>query len=408
MMEKMPRRVLLMLSQLPQDPAGGAVRSLRTICEMLSAAPGDAFHIMAIGTTATDHLAGLDARAVLREQGLTIYEEPPPRAGDLPILRFNQRGIEYTLLETGRLRSGEWNAGHAGQFDVILGSILARFRPEVVLTMGANMHERQRQKRCREHGAAVVLGVRQHGYYDLRAFEHVDDALMPSDFLVSCYEKRIGYRGTAIPSPIEPQDVVPPKHDPKFFTFVNPSLEKGVMLFARLVDEVSSRRPDIPFLVIESRGLAGTVIAAARAGGIDLRPYRNIMVSPGVPQPRSFYAVTRALLAPSVWEEPSGRVAAEALLCGIPPIVSNRGGLPETCKDAGFVLPIPEGLRPETRIPVGPEAAAPWVEVVLHLADDQAYYAEVCSRARAAGARFTPAALLPRYVEYFNQVRRRS
>jgi glycosyltransferase involved in cell wall biosynthesis len=398
--------VLLLLSQLPQDPAGGAVRSLRTICELLAAAPGGAFRVAALGTTATDHLAGIDARRVLRDQGVEFTEQPGARAQDRAVLRFVQRGIDYTILDSGHLRSGDWNVPFGRQFDVMLDGILIRLKPDVVLTMGANHFERERQRRCRAAGAAVVLGVRQHGYYDLRAFEHVDDALMPSEFLVSCYEKRIGYQGTAIPPPIEPEDVVPATRKPIFFTFVNPSLEKGVMLFARLAEEVSIRRPDIPFMVVESRGLGGTLIGAGMAGGFDLRRHKNILVSPGVPQPKSFYAATRVLLAPSVWEEPSGRVASEALVCGIPPMVSDRGGLAETCQDAGFVLPLPKDLRVETKTPVSAEAARPWVEMVIRLADDGAFYEEACAKALRVGATYRAEALADRYIDYFHLSKR--
>ncbi len=399
----MARSVLLLLSQLPQDPTGGAVRSLRTICEML-AAPGSGFRVAAVGTTATDHLAGLDARAVLRDQGVAVHEERPTRSDDRAVLRFVQRGIGYALLDTGSMRSGEWHAPHGRQFDLLLAAELEQFKPDVVLTMGANPFERERQRRCRANGAAVVLGVRQHGYYDIRAFEHVDDALMPSEFLVSCYEKKIGYRGTAIPPPIEPADVVPAERKPVFFTFVNPSVEKGVMLFARLAEEVSAARPDIPFMVVESRGLGGTLVAAGLAGGFDLRRHRNILVSPGVAQPKMFYAATRVLLAPSVWEEPSGRVATEALVCGIPPMVSDRGGLAEACRGAGFVLPLPEGLKVESMKPVTAEEARPWVELVVRLADDGEFYEEACARALAAGEVYRAGALAERYVEYFERV----
>ena len=46
-------------------------------------------------------------------------------------------------------------------------------------------------------------------------------------------------------------------HEKVFITYINPSLEKGVFFAARLFDELSLRRPDVPILVVESRGTAG-------------------------------------------------------------------------------------------------------------------------------------------------------
>lgn len=404
------RSVLLLLSQFPHDNAGGAVRSLRTICEMLAAS---GMRVACLGTTASDHAAGIDARQALSALGCRVYEDRSAASvgetsASAPTLVFTHRLIEYALLDTGAMRSTQWDQVHGPRFDRLLDALLKRLRPDVVLTMGALRPERERQRRCRERGAAVVLGVRQHGYYDLRAFEHVNDALMPSEFLRACYRAKIGYVGTAIPSPIEPDDVVALEKKPTFVTLVNPSREKGVMLFARLAHELSLRRPDIPILVIESRGTSGTLLAAAARGGLDLKQHANIMVSPGVPLPKSFYAATRIMLAPSVWDEPSGRVAQEAMLNGIPPIVSDRGGLPETVSDGGFVIPMPASLTVETDHPVGPEVAMPWVALIERLTDDRAFYAEASDRALAQGQRYLPAALADRYVEYVQNLSRRA
>ena len=140
------------------------------------------------------------------------------------------------------------------------------------------------------------------------------------------------------------------------------------------------------------------VLQAGLPGGFDLRRHEGMMIAGAVPKPRDIFTNTRALLVPSVWEEPSGRVVAEALVNGVPPLVSDRGGLAESCNGAGFVLPLPADLTTQTRRPVPARAVEPWIEPIAKLAFDDAVLsrcsqqdpasrAHVCSRGTGAQIR---------------------
>ena len=170
-----------------------------------------------------------------------------------------------------------------------------------------------------------------------------------SQFLTGVYRDKIGLASTPLEPPIDWSTVVAPEESRAFVTFVNPAPHKGLLLFARLADMLGSRRPDIPVLVVQSSQSGGALNAIP---GIDFSKYPQIMAAPPVPTPADYFALTRILLVPSIWEEPFGRVAAEAMINGIPPLVGNRGALPEVCGgDAsegggGRVLPIPAWMTP--------------------------------------------------------------
>ena len=211
---------------------------------------------------------------------------------------------------------------------------------------------------------------------------------------------------TALPLPLEMEDVLAPEREPIFVTMINPSPEKGLMVVARIAEEVCVRRPRVAMLVIESRGSAGKLAGAALAGGFDLRRHENMLTSPAVAQPAAIYAGTRLLLVPSVWEEPAGRVVAEALVNGIPPLVSDRGGLAEVANGGGFVLPIPAEVTPQTQFPVDARMVEPWVETILRLTDDDEFYRQSSARALAAGNLYRRDLLAARYVEFFRNLPR--
>lgn len=401
------KRVLLVLSQMPQDPASGAARSMRTICEMLASFP-ERFVVRGVGTTATERLTGsgeCDAENVLAASGITPAVEPA--AGSRPrVLRFERCGVGHALMDTGARLVHQWAAETDRAFTELVVSEARTFRPDIVFTYGGQPGEVERRRRLREGGAAVVFGLRNHSYLTPSAFVHTDALLTPSRFLSGVYERRLGVRSTALPVPINEDEVVSAAREPVFHTFVNPSLVKGVMLFARVAEMLGSRRADIPLMVVESRGDAGALVRAGLAGGFDLRRHRSILVSPGVNEPKHIYAASRTVLVPSVWEEPSGRVAGEALINGIPAVVSDRGGLPETVGGGGFVVPLPWSLTVQAMQPVGEREAGPWVELIERLNDDAGFYLSACERARREGEGLRFSALAPRYAEFFEGVRR--
>jgi len=136
-------------------------------------------------------------------------------------------------------------------------------------------------------------------------------------------------------------------------------------------------------------------------GGFDLRRHEGIMIAGAVPKPRDIFTNTRALLVPSAWEEPSGRVVAEALVNGVPPLVSDRGGLAESCNGAGFVLPLPSDLTGDTSRPVSAEAVEPWIDVISQIAFDEAFYQDAVEKTKLAARMYAREELAPKYVDFF-------
>ncbi len=282
---------------------------------------------------------------------------------------------------------------------------LARFQPDLVLTFGGLASDPGRHRRAKRTGARVVFCLFNLHYLQAPTlFRDVSAVLTPSEFLAERYRDAIGLDSVPLPTPVDFTDVVAPERDPVFVTMVNPSVEKGLYFFVRLAEELAVRHPDIAVLAVESRATAGMVVNAGLAGGFDLRRHESVMIAGAVPNPRDIFATARVLIAPSVGEEASGRVVAEALVNGVPPLVSDRGGMAESCNGAGFVLPLPDSLTLQSRVPVGPEAVEAWIEPIARLCFDEAYYAEQSARATAASETYRREVLAKRYVGFFNGV----
>jgi glycosyltransferase involved in cell wall biosynthesis len=363
------------------------------------------FEVHAVATTSTELSRQTSVSAFLKTMDIAPSIQRGAKGRPRPELTFEHRQIRYLLLDVGPCGINSWQKLHGRQFDLMFDRELHNFRPDIMLCYGGHPGDVARYHRARRQGVRIVFALHNEGYLTgSDFFQPIDAILTPSVYLSGVYRAALGIESTPLPVPIELEDVVAPERDPIFTTMINPSPEKGLMLVARLAEEMSRQRPDLAMLFIESRGSAGRLVQAGLAAGFDLRRRENLMFSPPLSQPKEIYAATRVLLAPSLWNEPAGRVAAEALLNGIPPLVSNRGGLPEICNGAGFALPIPPEITPSCAKPVEPDVVQPWIDLIGRLEDDREFYQHHSSLARQAGQIYHPDRLVPRYVDFFRSV----
>ena len=224
-----------------------------------------------------------------------------------------------------------------------------------------------------------------------------DAVIVPSQFAREHFRHSLGLDFQVLPYLWDWSKVRCERVDRRYVTFVNPQPHKGVFWFVRLAVELGRRRPDIPFLVVEGRAGAEWL----ERTGLDLSGLTNLNRLANTPDPRDFYRVSRAILMPSLWQESLGRVAAEAMLNGIPVLASNRGALPETLGASGFQFEIPARYTVESRAVPTAEEVAPWLETLERLWDDQRWYAEQSQKCLAAAEKYRPELQLPAYETFF-------
>jgi hypothetical protein len=367
---------------------------MRTICEILAA---DGFRVRAPTLTATARAQGENTAEYLAAQG--IHPQPTRGAGR-PELAFEHRGISYRLLDTAGTSWSGWQKLYGKQFDRIFDEELERFDPDIVFTFGGEPGDVRRRQRARRRGVKVVFGLRNVGYLESGALAETDGILSASRFVTDRYREAAAVESTALPSPLELEDVVAEERQPIFVTMINPTLDKGLMVFARIAEEVSVRPAD-------GRGGAGHRRDTRRRGAG--RRVRSAAA-------REYSGVASDWTAEGDLRRDAG--AAGAVIGTRRGAAGDRGGAGERnpadrerprgagrgANGGGFVVAIPPEVTSATRVPVSAEIAAPWVELILRLTEDDAAYAEASRRASQAGALYRPETLGRRYVDYFNGV----
>ena len=410
-------RFLLVNNHCISDPTAGVTQSLRTIMEWLADA-GHACHILttarfesSVTFTIEDHLGaqGVDVSRLASPHGPSKRSGKKRRVADRPVVHYTVRDVPVTLLLTRHNDESRPDRAEARQYLALLDKLLDDFAPDQLIACNGHPMILEAMARARKRGITTAFAVRGFGYYETRYFEDVDHAFTCSQFLTDLYRDKVGLVSTPIEPPIEWSSVLAPLESRAFVTFVNPSPHKGLLLFARLADMLGSRRPDIPILVVQSGHSGGSLNAIP---GIDFSRYPQIMAAPPVPTPADYFALTRILVVPSVWEEPFGRVAAEAMINAIPPLVSNRGSLPHVVGGdfseggGGRVLPIPDWMTFKTTKLPSEQEIEPWYEAVCALWDDPALYHSVATRAhQIAEERYSEKVSRKKHVDYFTSLK---
>jgi glycosyltransferase involved in cell wall biosynthesis len=278
---------------------------------------------------------------------------------------------------------------------------LEAYCPDVMLTYGGDPITLGMIAEAKRRGIAVVFALHNFGYTTARFFANVDYCLVASEFARRHYHDKIGLDCQALSNRVDWDRVRVASRNPRFVTFVNPCLEKGVYPFARIAHELGRRRPDIQLLIVESRGTKKNLGAC----GLDLAAAGNLQIMTHTTDPRQFWGLTKIALLPSLWWENQPLVAIEAMINGIPVIGSDRGGIPETVGNGGTVLTLPDRLTPQTKIVPEAGEVEPWIETIIRLWDDPALYVERSELARKEADRWRPDRLRPLYAEFFRNVR---
>ncbi len=249
--------------------------------------------------------------------------------------------------------------------------MLDTYKPDVLLLYGSRRYERSLLRKARERGIATVFYLVHPGYRKLEAFTHVDHIFTDTEATRQLFAERFGFNCQVIGKFIEKPTVPANAQPPQYVTFINPSPEKGVTLFLRIVQLAAQTVPQARFLVVESRS---RLADAERRTGINLSRYPNLTRVGLQKDMGAVFSATKILLALSLWHDSGPRVSVEALSMGIPALVTNRGGLPELVGDAGIVIDPPAPLVKDHWLVPPLTDAMPWVEVLgTLLADDQLY-----------------------------------
>ncbi len=213
------------------------------------------------------------------------------------------------------------------------------------------------EKDCRRHDCWGCLTLaRKLKYPMVRAVLELYERIVPhaellvanSRYVAGLFERFWEVKPEVVYPAVSLAPADAPENDPDgYLLFIKPQRVKGL----DLVLELARLLPDRKFAVAgETRGAAAR--ALSQRPNVQLLGWREDMAA--------VYRGARLLLGPSLWQEPFGRVFAEAASAGCPSLAFKAGGIPEAVGAGGVLLERPAG-------------AAQWARALKELDDPQRY-----------------------------------
>lgn len=357
------------------DTSSGASMTVR---QMLLQLVANGYEVQVLGATVFDNPKGMGR---LKEQypNLSAHQHEMIEAVDGPLTHNLVVSYSYNRNHFTTHEEGLWY----GQYLYMLDS----FKPDIVWFYGGQTLDMLIADEARDRGIPVAFYLANGHYKAPRWCRDVDLILTDSQATADMYRNTIGFAAKPVGKFIAPENFIAEHHERKRVLFVNPSWQKGASVFIQLAEKLEQRRPDIELEVVEARADWPAVLReTTRSMGQQRSSLSNVTLTANTSDMRPPYSRARVLVAPSLWWESSGRVLAEAMLNGIPALITNRGGMPEMIGNAGIAFDFPDVCYEESyQHLLSDEELQPLMDAVIRFYDDEALYQEYVARARQVG-----------------------
>lgn len=267
---------------------------------------------------------------------LGCYDYPHQKVSENEIIRYIFQGVitDYTVTH----EEIKYNAGYPctlvkqEMFETKLRSYVASdFHADIIITQLERSIDVIQV--ANDNKVKLILNVIDNTPPNFKAISCLskeNSIIFNSEFVKNYFLRRLYIspeRYIVIPPVIDWDSILASNYNMKFITMVNPELHKG----GDIVQEVARQMKNEHFLIVKPK-------LPEKYLNIDLESLENVAIKNRKIDMRVIYSQSKLVLVPSRCDECFGMVAIEAQINGIPPIVSDRGALPEVIGDGGIVV----------------------------------------------------------------------
>lgn len=251
----------------------------------------------------------------------------------------------------------------------LLEEELRTFKPDFYSSYGGYVAAVPAVELTKSHGVKTLFWLHNQSYPVKEPMRRFDVTIVPSTYTQSYYLNKLGLPTEVIPPVINREASLSKNASREFVVFVNPAIEKGASFFLGLVRDLNKTRPEMKFLIVESREKISILKKFSALQGL-----KNLYFLPQVDEPRIFLDRAIMVVMPSYCDETLGRLILEAGWNGTPILTSDRGALPETLGEAQrlfhLALPIPARFKAHSNFMPTINETAVWRQSIEAIYDD--------------------------------------
>ncbi len=361
------------------DTSSGANMSVRAILRQLVA---QGYEVAILGATIFDAPKGITKLKPLFE-----HNQLQPYAGKLVSIKDDT--LTHHLFVTKNVFRDRMTAKEDGLWHGAYINLLDTFKPDLVWFYGGYAMEMQIPYEARLRGIPSAFYLVNGNYKAWRWCQDVDVIITDTMETAAYYQEHVSFKPVPVGKFIETEHFVAPTHTRERLLFINPSMVKGGTVVVQLALALEQQRPGTVIEVVESRGNWEQLVRKVTS---ELKQPRstlsNVVITANTDDMRPIYGRARVLLAPSLWWESGARVLAEAMLNGIPALVSNHGGNPGMVEEGGILIDFPPECHQEPYdYLLNNDQIQAIVDRLLPLLDDDQAYQQMVENAYAVGQR---------------------
>lgn len=365
------------------DTSSGAAIRCKLMLEKLSAR---GVQVVVLSAACTDDPQGLGPINQVRAQ----IQPTVKIGGHNAFYQFNLDGIEYLMHDTEHHDLDEIKGREQTELFISFTQLLETYQPDLVMTYSADVFSCVLRAEAHNRGIPVVYALCNGSHLSF-GFSSCDMVFTTSKATSELYDEVTGVKVEHVGNFIEPEKVVAAKErrNPRYVTLINPSPSKGISVFVKLALAYTKKHPEQnqEFLIVKSRGDYNQIMCSLHyADGTSFvtpennNPLPMVSVADHTDNIAAVYAVSKVVVAPSLWHESWGRVVTEANFNDIPVLGSNNGGIPEAMAYVGGICVDPPASSSKDYLCMPTdEEIAPWVEALEKLLSED--YTERCQEA---------------------------